>query len=153
MDRTRVLEIIAAYGADAARWPAREREAAQASVAGDAALQAEVARAEALDADLIAWAAAPLAVSDINASIAADAALRSAPPARRWWPAALVGGSVAASLLGLAVLLPTGTGDPTSGAVQVAQAPVAPVETAEVEQDVQLWSSVFTLTPEEESLI
>ena len=156
MDRTRVLEIIAAYGADAARWPADEREAAQALVAKDAALQAELDAAAAIDAELSAWAAAPIAVSDIDATAAADAALARAPVPRRWWPTAVLGGSVAAALVAAVAILPTSTREPSGEPAQVAQAmtpAAAPIQTAQIEQDVQLWGSVFTLTPEEESLI
>lgn len=156
MDRTRVLEIIAAYGADAARWPADEREAAQALVAKDAALQAELDAAAAIDAELSAWAAAPIAVSDIDATAAADAALARVPVQRRWWPTAVLGGSVAAALVAAVAILPTSTGERSGEPTQVAQAttsPAAPIQTAQIEQDVQLWGSVFTLTPEEESLI
>lgn len=155
MDRTRVLEIMAAYGADAARWPANERTAAQALVAEDAALQAELDAAAVLDAELAAWAMAPVAVSDIDATAAADAALARAPVQRRWWPTAVLGGSVAAALVAAVAILPISTGGPSGEATQVAQAttPAAPVQTAQIEQDVQLWGSVFTLTPEEESLI
>lgn len=156
MDRTRVLEIIAAYGADATRWPAAEREAAQSLVAQDAALRAEVDAAAALDAELMAWAMAPVAGGDLAATAAADAALARAANQRRWWPAAAVGGSIAASLLAAVLILPTPSSGPsTAPPTQVAQvAPTAtPIQTAQVEQDVQVWASVFTLTPEEESLI
>ena len=156
MDRTRVLEIIAAYGADATRWPAAEREAAQSLVAQDAALRVEFDAAAALDAELMAWAMAPVAAGDVDATAAADAALARASSQRRWWPAAALGGSIAASLLAAVLILPTPTDSPsTAPATQVAQvAPTAtPVQTAQVEQDVQVWAFVFTLTPEEESLI
>ena len=156
MDRTRVLEIIAAYGADTARWPAAEREAAQALVAQDAALQAELDAAAALDTQLTAWAMAPFAVGDLEATMAADAALAKAQAPRRWWPTAVLGGSVAAALVAAVAILPTSIGEPTAEPTQVARAttaPAAPVQTAQIEQDVQLWGSVFTLTPEEESLI
>lgn len=154
MDRTRVLEIIAAYGADTARWPATERDAAQALVAEDAATQAEFDAAAALDAELSAWAAVPVAVSDIDATVAADAALARAPVQRRWWPTAVLGGSVAAALVVAVAILPTPSGEQSGRPTQVAQTTAAaPVQTAQIEQDVQLWGSVFTLTPEEESLI
>lgn len=155
MDRTRVLEIIAAYGADATRWPVAEREAAQSLVAQDAALRAELEAAAALDADLMAWAMAPVAAGDVAATAAADAALARASRERRWWPAVAVGGSIAASLLAAVLILPTPSSSPSPAATtQVAQAaPTTPVQTAQVEQDVQVWASVFTLTPEEESLI
>lgn len=156
MDRTRVLEIIAAYGADVTRWPTAEREAAQSLVAQDAALRAEFDAAASLDAELMAWAMAPVAAGDVAATAAADAALARLASRRRWWPAAAVGGSIAASLLAAVLILPTSSNGPsTAPPTQVAQvAPTAtPIQTAQVEQDVQVWASVFTLTPEEESLI
>ena len=156
MDRMRVLEVIAAYGADATRWPAAEREAAQALAAGDAALRAELDAAASLDAELMAWAMAPVAAEDVNATAAADAALARASSQRRWWPVAALGGSIAASLLAAVLVLPMPSRGPAPATTtQVAQvvAATAPVQTAQVEQDVQVWASVFTLTPEEESLI
>jgi hypothetical protein len=155
MDRTRVLEIIAAYGADATRWPAAEREAAQALIAQDAELRAEFEAAAALDAELMTWAMAPVPADDLAATAAADAAIAQGRSQRRWWPAAALGGSIAASLLAAVLILPTPSSDPSPPAAQVAQmAPTtAPIQTAEVAQDVQVWASVFTLTPEEESLI
>ena len=156
MDRTRVLEIIAAYGADAARWPAAEREAAQALVAQDMALRAECDAAASLDAELAAWAMVPVAADDVAATAAADAAFARAASQRRWWPAAAVGGSIAASLLAAVLILPSPSSGPSPATTQqIAQvAPTtAPVQTAQVAQDVQVWASVFTLTPEEESLI
>jgi hypothetical protein len=155
MDRTRVLEIIAAYGADVARWPADERDSALALAAEDAALQVKLDAAASLDAELAAWAAAPVAVSDIDATASADAALARVPVMQRWWPTAVLGGSVAAALVAAVAILPTSTGEPSGEPTQVAQSTAsgAPIQTAQIEQDVQLWGSVFTLTPEEESLI
>lgn len=153
MDRTRAQEIIAAYGADVARWPAAERETAQTMVARDPALRAELAAAAALDADLTIWAMAPVRTDDIAASAAADVALTRLPAPRRWLPAAAVGGSIAASLLAAVLWLPSTGGDVAPTQVAVATPVAAPVQTAQVAQDVQLWGTVFTLTPEEESLI
>jgi hypothetical protein len=156
MERSRAQEIIAAYGADVARWPAAERVAAQRLVAGDPALQAEVDVAGALDAELAIWARSPVAAADVDATAAADAALARVPSPRRWLPAAVLGGSVAASLLAAIVILPSAPGDPRSSAppqIAAATPADAPVQTAQVAQDVQLWGAVFTLTPEEESLI
>jgi hypothetical protein len=153
MDRTRTEEIIAAYGADAARWPADERAAAQALVAADPALEAQLAAAAALDRELAIWARTQVATGDVAATAAADAALASLPPRRGWFPTAVLGGSIAASLLAAVILLPSGAGDGAVPPTQVAQGTTTPVQTAQVEQDVQLWGTVFTLTPEEESLI
>jgi len=152
MDRTRVQEIIAAYGADVARWPADEREAAQALMARDAELRADFDRASALDSDILAWAKVAVSADDVAATAAADRALAALPAPRRWWPTAVAGGSIAAALMVAALVLPSERG--TSDGVQVAQAtPAAPVQTAQVAQDLQVWASVFTPTPEEESVI
>lgn len=155
MDRTRAQEIIAAYGADVARWPAAEREAAQLLIAGDAALRREFDVAAALDGELSAWAMASVRSTDLDATAAADAALARAPAPRRWVPAAMLGGSIAASLLAAVVILPSFPDDGASSSApqMTAATAIAPVQTAQVEQDVELWGAVFTLTPEEESLI
>lgn len=153
MDRTRAQDIIAAYGADVARWPAAEREAAHALLTRDPALRAELAAAAALDADLAIWAMVPVPADDVAASAAADAALRQLPSPRRWLPAAAVGGSIAASLLAVVLWLPSTAGDTAPTQLADATPVTAPVQTAQVAQDVQLWGTVFTLTPEEESLI
>lgn len=153
MDPTRAQEIIAAYGADVARWPADEREAAQAMIAGDPSLRAALAAAAALDADLGIWAMAPVRADDVAASAAADAALARMPAPRRWLPAAAVGGSIAASLLAAVLWLPSTGNDVAPTQIAEATPVAAPVQTAQVAQDVQLWGTVFTLTPEEESLI
>lgn len=147
MDRTRAQEIIAAYGADVARWPADEREAAQMLMARDAVLRAEFEAAAALDSDIMTWAASPEPTEDHVATAAADRALASLPAPRRWWPAAMLGGSIAASLMVAALILPL---EPQTPA---ATPPAAPTQTAQVAQDLQVWASVFTPTPEEESLI
>lgn len=152
MDRTRVEEIIAAYGADVTRWPADERAAAQALVAQDAKLSAAFEAAAALDADLLEWARTPVLVADTAASAAADRALANASGPLRWWRVAIAGGSMAATVAALAVLLPSKTrlSEPTP----VAQtAPANSTQTVQVAQDLQVWSSVFTPTPEEESVI
>ncbi len=155
MDRTRVQEIIAAYGADVARWPKQEREAAQALMAHDAGLRAEFDAAAALDSDIMAWAMAPLAAEDHAATAAADRALANAPAPRRWWPSLIAGGSIAASLMVAALVLPSDR--KSTDSVQVAQTTpsvqTTPVQTAQVQQDLQVWAAVFTPTPEEESVI
>lgn len=155
MDRTRAQEIIAAYGGDATRWPEAERESALILIAGDAALGADLEAAMRLDRELSAWAMAPVASGDVAATSAADAALASLPSRRRWLPGVALGGSIAASLLAAVMILPSSTEEAPSASTQIATATpsAALIQTAQVEQDVQLWGTVFTLTPEEESLI
>ncbi|MDO9488911.1 MAG: hypothetical protein Q7J32_11100, partial [Sphingomonadaceae bacterium] len=130
-------------------------DAAQRLIASDPALRGELDVAAALDGELSVWAMAPLHASDVEATAAADAALARLPAPRRWLPAAMLGGTIAASLLAAVIMLPSLSDEvPSSAAPQIAAAPTAsPVQTAQVAQDVQLWGAVFTLTPEEESLI
>lgn len=49
IERTRVLDLIAAYGGDPARWPAAEQEAAVARLSGDAELARAADDARLLD--------------------------------------------------------------------------------------------------------
>ncbi len=156
MDRNRAQEIIAAYGADAGRWPPAEREAALALIAEDKALRADMDVAASLDRELAVWAMATVRTGDVAATAAADAALAALPQPRRWLPTAILGGSIAASLFAAVMILPAPGSDPAPDATQIAQAPVpaaAPIQLAQVEQEVALYGTVFTLTPEEESLI
>ena len=151
MDRTRVLEIVAAYGADARRWPADEREAALAMLAADAGLRAAVDEAAALDAEIGLWMSAPVATDDVLATSAADRALANVPPPRRWLPAAVLGGSIAASLMAAVLVMPTSSQSPPASGQTSQQGPS--VQTAQAARDAELWSTVFTPTPEEEALI
>ncbi|MFC3714161.1 hypothetical protein ACFOMD_16440 [Sphingoaurantiacus capsulatus] len=157
MDRNRAQEIIAAYGADAGRWPPAERDAALALIAEDKALRAEQDVAASLDRELAVWAMATVHTGDVAATAAADAALAAIPQPRRWLPTAILGGSIAASLFAAVMILPAPGSDPApDAATQIAQSSVpaaAPIQLAQVEQDVALYGTVFTLTPEEESLI
>ena len=62
MTETRALEIIAAYGADPARWPAAERAALRA-LAARPAVAAALVNAAALDGLLGDWARADVAMA------------------------------------------------------------------------------------------
>lgn len=55
LSRERFAVIVDAYGADPRRWPAAEREAAEALAASDAQAGALLAEARALDGGLDAW--------------------------------------------------------------------------------------------------
>lgn len=59
MNDTRVRELIDAYGASAARWPAEERAAAREQVAASTSLQAYLQQAENLDAALNTYVVQP----------------------------------------------------------------------------------------------
>lgn len=78
MKRARLIDILDAYGADPARWPDVEREAAQALLARSAEAARAVAEARRLDALLDR---APPITLDLDATALAAAA--SAAPQRR----------------------------------------------------------------------
>ena len=155
MDRTRAIEIIEAYGADPARWPAEEREAALAWTKRDAVAGRALAEAEALDALLVGWAREPLA-SDGVAEASIDAVMAKLPVAgstRSWWPKLALGGSIAAAVAVGALLIPPGAVERRPDMQQGAAQQQTQVQTAQVSADAQVWAQVFTPTPEEESLI
>lgn len=134
-------DLIDCYGADTARWPAEDRDAALAAIAADPALQAAFADAAALDAMLAGWAARPAATGDADA-----VAARILRPAPRWRRFAGAGGLIAAAVAAVVYVAPMST------------APVAPPVVAATDarisaQDARDFASVFTPTPEEESLI
>jgi hypothetical protein len=151
MDANRFDEIVAAYGADPARWPPAERAAATAFAAGR-----DLADARAVDTAIAAWLAQPVQpLDDVTTTRAIDAAL-AAPAPRRWWPA-LAGGAVAAALATVAIGIPAfrDTGPAPTAAPQIAAAApaAAPVHTDPTQGDAAMAALVFTPTPEEESLI
>lgn len=137
---TRAAEIIAAYGADPARWPDAERATALHVVAASPALTAALAAARALDADLAAWAQAPLTVGADAAAGAARTVLRRPRPFARW----AMGTGLAASLAaGLLLLAPTHRLAPAR----------APVTVAATTDDASAFAQVFTPTPDEEQVL
>lgn len=109
----RVLELIAAFGADPARWPSAERDAALALIALRPELAAAQSEAAALDQLLVAWdAPAPrpqARAAIIETARCAPQALPAAanddePPPRRiwrWGGAGLVAASLVAALMAL----------------------------------------------------
>lgn len=87
MTSERFLALIAAYGADARRWPENERAAAQAFAAADpAAVRSALAEADAVDALLhLSRAARPsMALRDRVIASAAEAGLQARRQGRRW---------------------------------------------------------------------
>lgn len=82
MTPDRFVQLLDAYGADIARWPAAERAAAQALArAAPAALQAAQDEAAALDALLATHSVAPP-----EPALAAHIALQAGTaPSGRWW--------------------------------------------------------------------
>lgn len=157
MDRTRATEIIAAYGADAARWPADERGPLRELVAGDPALRRAVAEAAKLDAMLCEWATDGPADDAARAVAAADAAIARAGietgrlRPQRLLPVAL-GGSIAAALVAAVLLSPPEGAKPDAAPVAAAQSAEA-MQLAAAEDDSEIWSMMFTPTPDEESFL
>lgn len=109
MTAERFLALVAAYGADARRWPEAERAAAQAfAVAEPERARAALADADATDALLCASRAAPpsMPLRDRVIASAADAGLKAKRAGRAWldrltwafgagWAAAACAGVVA----------------------------------------------------------
>lgn len=138
------FELIESYGADTARWPADERDAALAAIAADPALQAALGRAAALDEMLAEWAARPVLAADADA--VAARILRPRPVAR--WPRfAGAGGLIAAAVAAVIYVAPMSTAPVATPVIAAA------ADTGVSAQDASDFASVFTPTPEEESLI
>ncbi len=136
---TRAAEIIAAYGADPARWPDAERATALHVIAASPVLTAAQDAARTLDADLVRWAQAPLAggIPANAAATAAAAAMRRPRPFLRW----AAGTGIAASLAaGLVLFAPAHRLAPSTAPAAVA----VPVD------DATAFAQVFTPTPDEE---
>lgn len=111
MTSERFLALVAAYGADARRWPESERAAARAFAAAHPAL-AGPALAEAADALLHESRVAPpsMALRDRVIASAADAGLKARREGRRWldrlalamgagWAAAACAGVIAGVMM------------------------------------------------------
>ncbi len=87
MTSERFLALVAAYGADARRWPEAERAAATAFIAADPVASAPLlAEADAADALLHASRVAPpsMALRDRVMASAAGTGLRARREGRRW---------------------------------------------------------------------
>lgn len=139
---TRAGEIIAAYGADPARWPDAERATALGVVAASPALRAAQAAAAVLDADLAAWATAPVAPGD--AGVAAARATPRPRPYLRWAGGTGIAAAVAA---GLVLLAPVHRPAPSAARVATLAAPAAGT------YDAAAFAQVFTPTPDEEQVL
>lgn len=153
MTEDRALEILAAYGADAVRWPAAERAALVAAIDGNPALRAALAAARASDAAIAAllpdWA--PVAPNAEASARLAASARASTPHWRRWLGGGLAA-AIAASLIAIAPLpmpwaaAPEQQGTPTTAIASTSTEPDAI-------SDAEAYAMLFTLTPQEESLI
>jgi hypothetical protein len=152
MDRQRVIKIIEAYGGHAAMWPAAERAEAEALARGDAGLAERIEEAKAVDVLLRDWACALVPTTAAEADAAAERALVDVrrPVRRRWVGGAMTGGVLAASLALGAVLLP-GSPFETSSEQTAAVDPTS--EQALAANDMLVWGTVFTPTPQEEIVL
>lgn len=164
MTEDRALEILAACGADPARWPAAEREALRALADRSPAVAQALAEARAVDAALAGWLAEPeiavsTARSDTAAALAALAEARAtaARPrpmrARRWWGGLAVAASLAAAVgLSWPALNPATQPADTGGAtIAGVQAP-APDPRDDTSDEEALFALMFTPTIDEEPL-
>jgi hypothetical protein len=148
----RALEIITAYGADAARWPADERAALTAAIVASPVLQNALADARTTDAtfaDMLGdWAQVVPTAAD-SARLAAAA--RAAAPRWNRWIGGAFAAAIAASLIAVAPL------PRLWGGVTEQQGTTSPTIVASADDtgitDAQAYAMLFTLTPQEESLI
>lgn len=134
----RAAEIIAAYGANPARWPDAERTMALGVIAEHPALKAALAEAQVLDRDLAGWARRPVRIGDARA--AAAIAMQRPRNFMRW----AAGGSIAASLAAALVLLAPARMAPSTAVPGVVVASVT---------DEAAFAHVFTPTPDEEHVL
>ncbi len=112
MTSERFLALVAAYGADARRWPEAERDAARAFAAADPRASAALAEADVADALLQAYRVIQpsVALRDRVIASAAGAGLKAGREGRRWldrlaitlgagWAAAACAGVVAGVMM------------------------------------------------------
>lgn len=145
MTDARALAIIAACGADPARWPADERAAVLARTAQPAVATA-LREAAALDALLGDWAGVEVASTPFDAAASIPAPRMVPAPRRRWWAA----GALAAAVAAAVVLTPM----PAPPRVQtVSQTPVASATGTSEAGDDAAFAYVFTPTVDEDALI
>ena len=151
MTEDRALEIIAAYGADATRWPDEERAALTAVIDGSPALQDALAEARTTDAAIAGmlgdWA--QVAPSAADSARLAAAARASAPRWNRWLGGAFAA-AIAASLIAIAPM-PRLWGGATEQQGTTSPTIVASADDTGI-TDAQAYAMLFTLTPQEASL-
>jgi hypothetical protein len=102
MTPERLAEILAAYGAEPARWPAGEREEALALLRRD---EGAARPAAALDRALDRFAVACPDATTVGRALAGFAALSPGSLLRRWWFAPLLAGAGALGMAAGALLL------------------------------------------------
>ncbi len=150
----RALEIIAAHGADARRWPADER-AAVLALAADPQVAAALAEARDLDAMLADWAVAPAMGTIDLAAITRQPQQQAMPQtASRGW---ILGGAMAAAIAGVIALAPardtTSTQIASISSFSNATVPSATVQGGPTGSDAEAFAYVFTPTADEDDLI
>lgn len=153
MNRDRALEIIAAYGGDAVRWPATEAAALLAVADSDDIVAKALADARQLDALLDGWAhdVAP-AQFDLAAITRQPVAAPVRAPAQRWLAGGLVAAAMAAGIAFLAPMTPEA--DPRMEIISAK--PAVQLATADGEapgNDADAFATVFTPTVDEDALI
>ncbi len=151
MTEARALEIIAAMGADPARWPADER-AHVAALASRPMIVAALREAAALDALLDDWAQPGVAAMPFDAAALIPAASVAAAPAqqRRWWAAGAVAVAVAAAV----VLAPMPGAVPTTQTARsISEDPVMSATGTSEAGDAAAFAYVFTPTVDEDAVI
>lgn len=154
MTEDRALEIIAALGADAARWPEGERDAVLA-LRSRPNVAAALAEAAQLDALLGGWAQADVATLPFDSErlIPAVTVPATKPRLPRRWLAA---GALAAAVAGAVVLTPMPASAPAPGPRIELASPQTPVPSATgaSEDGVDAgFAYVFTPTVDEDALI
>lgn len=151
MTRDRALEIIAAYGADAVRWPATEAAALLALADSDALVASALADARQFDALLADWAATAVS-AEIDLAAITCLPAETPMPARRWLAGGFVAAAIAAGIAFLAPVMPAA--DP--GLENVPTQTAVPLATAEGDafgSDADVFATVFTPTVDEDTLI
>ena len=144
MNTDRAIEIIAAYGADARRWPDAERAPALALAANDASAGAALADAAALDPLLAEWARADAGTLVFDAG---DVTRKADSGRWRWFAG---GGLAAAAAAVVAVMMPVA---PARQPVAPPQAAAVTVKPATATSSDAAFAYVFTPTYDEEQVI
>lgn len=149
----RALQIIAAYGADAGRWPDDERAAVLALMATAPQLVAAQADARGLDGLLADWARDVVpARFDVSGMVRPLPVARGGLRIKRWIAGGVLAAAVAA---GIAIFVPM---QPVSAPAVQMVATESPVSSATAERDsygsdAEVFAHVFTPTAEEDELI
>ena len=152
MTRDRALEIIAAHGGDAARWPAAEAMALLALAASDGVVAAALADARQLDALLGDWARAVApATIDLAAITRLPVAVPAGRPVRRWLAGGLMAAAMAAGIAFMAPVMSDGPMIKTLSPPNAVQ--LATADGDAFGSDADVFATVFTPTVDEDALI